>query len=59
MKILHLSDLHIGKNLYGFSLRGKIKISYWIPSAATPPPSARRYKIAGDIYDKPVPSAEL
>lgn len=58
MRFFHLSDLHIGRQLYQYSLLdeqrnilGQIveKVREWHPDAVV---------IAGDIYDKPVPSAE-
>lgn len=58
MKFFHLSDLHIGKQLYGYNLRedqehilGEV-ISY----AEKLRPDA--VVIAGDIYDRSVPSGE-
>lgn len=58
MRIFHISDLHIGKQLYAYSLKAEQEhilqtiIQY-----------ARQYRpdvlvIAGDIYDKSAPSAE-
>ncbi len=58
MKFIHLSDLHLGKRIYDFSMLedqrhilGQIlhSIDEFEPSAVI---------IAGDIYDKPVPSAQ-
>lgn len=58
MKLIHLSDLHLGKRINGFSMLEDQKyISHEIlriideerPDAVL---------IAGDIYDKTVPSAE-
>jgi len=58
MKIIHLSDLHLGKRLHEFSLLedqkhilGEIKkiISEEKPDAVV---------VAGDVYDKSMPSAE-
>ena len=58
MKLIHISDLHLGKHLYGFSLledqsyildRILETVSYESPDAVI---------IAGDIYDRPVPPAE-
>ena len=58
MKLIHLSDLHLGKRVNGFSmledqafiLRRILKI--------IDDESPRAVLIAGDIYDKPVPPAE-
>ena len=58
MKLFHISDLHIGKQLHYYSLRdNQIEILKQIID------KAREYRpeviiIAGDIYDKSVPSAE-
>lgn len=58
MKIFHLSDLHIGLKLYNRDLReDQIHIFQQICSAAkAEQPDA--ILIAGDIYDKALPSAE-
>lgn len=58
MKLFHLSDLHLGKRLNGFSLiedQGYI-LDQILHYADSEQPDA--ILIAGDIYDKPVPSAE-
>ena len=58
MRIFHISDLHIGKQLYGYSLREEqAHILQQIIACA------REYRpdvliIAGDVYDKAAPSAE-
>ncbi len=58
MKLFHLSDLHIGKQLHYYNLRdNQIEILRQIVD------KAKEYQpdaiiIAGDIYDKSVPSAE-
>ena len=58
MKLIHLSDLHLGKRVNGFSMLEDqryileqilIIIAQEVPDAVL---------IAGDIYDKPVPPAE-
>ena len=58
MKLIHLSDLHIGKRVNGFSLLEDQRdildkvlriIQDEVPDAVL---------IAGDVYDKSVPSAE-
>ena len=58
MKLIHLSDLHIGKRVNGFSLLEDQRdildkvlciIQDEMPDAVL---------IAGDVYDKSVPSAE-
>lgn len=58
MRIFHISDLHIGKQLYGYSLREEQ--AHILQSIIA---CAREYRpdvliIAGDIYDKAAPSAE-
>ena len=58
MKLFHLSDLHLGKRLNGFSLIADQEyilhqILHYID---TENPDA--ILIAGDIYDKPIPPAE-
>lgn len=58
MKLIHLSDLHLGKRLNEFSLIEDqefiLREIYSIISEEHPD----MIVIAGDIYDKPVPSAE-
>ena len=58
MKLIHLSDLHLGKRLNEFSLIEDqefiLREIYSIISEECPDIIV----IAGDIYDKPVPSAE-
>ncbi len=58
MKIIHLSDLHIGKRLGEFSMLEdqKFILTKIIDIIDTEKPDA--VIIAGDVYDKSVPSAE-
>ena len=58
MKFLHLSDLHIGKRVYGFSMLEDQSyiLSRILEIAAREKPDG--VILAGDIYDKAVPSAE-
>ena len=58
MKLLHLSDLHLGKRVNGFSMiPDQIHILDQILSAVrSRQPDA--VLIAGDVYDKSLPSAE-
>ncbi len=58
MKFFHLSDLHLGKRLFEFSLieDQKYILSKILDVAKAEMPDA--VIIAGDIYDKPVPTAE-
>lgn len=58
MKILHLSDLHIGKTVNGFSMLEDQEyiLNKIIEIIENEAPDA--VIMAGDIYDKPTPSAE-
>lgn len=58
MKFLHLSDLHIGLKLFGRDLQEDQEyiLKQVVRIAAEECPQA--VVIAGDIYDKAVPSAE-
>ena len=58
MKILHTSDLHIGKRVKEFSMLDEQRfiLNQIIATAETEQPDA--IILAGDIYDKSVPSAE-
>ena len=58
MKFWHLADLHIGKKLHGYSLHEeqKLVLKEIVDKAEQEKPDA--IVIAGDIYDKSVPSAE-
>lgn len=58
MKLFHLSDLHIGKQLHGFSL---IEDQVYILNQVLDLIRERKpdaVLVAGDIYDKSAPSAE-
>jgi len=58
MKLFHISDLHIGKQLYYYNLRdNQVDILEQIVSE-TKEHRPDAILIAGDIYDKSVPSAE-
>lgn len=58
MRFFHLSDLHIGKQLHHYNLKEDQEhiLAEIISYAESIKPDA--ILIAGDIYDKPVPSAE-
>lgn len=58
MKLFHLSDLHLGKRLFEFSLieDQEYIIDKILDAVKSEHPDA--IIIAGDVYDKPVPSAE-
>ena len=58
MRFFHLSDLHIGKQFYGYSL---LKDQEWILHQILELAKERKpdaILISGDIYDKSVPAAE-
>lgn len=58
MKLLHISDLHVGRSLYKYNL-GQCQreiLDEIIRLAADAQPDVMM--IAGDIFDKPVPSGE-
>lgn len=58
MRFFHLSDLHIGKLLYRYNLTQdqRVILGRIVALAKQEKPDA--ILMAGDIYDKPVPSAE-
>jgi len=58
MRLFHLSDLHIGKQLHGYNLKDDqiVILKQIILEATNLKPDV--IIIAGDIYDKSVPSAE-
>ena len=58
MKLFHLSDLHLGKRVYEFSMIDdqKFILNQILDAAAREKPDA--VLISGDIYDKSVPPAE-
>lgn len=58
MKLMHLSDLHLGKRVNGFSMLPDQKyiLEQILALAASEHPEA--VLIAGDVYDKSLPSAE-
>ena len=58
MRFFHLSDLHIGKQLYGYSL---LEDQEWVLNKIYELIDKERpdgVLIAGDVYDKSVPAAE-
>ena len=58
MKFLHISDLHLGKRVNGFSM---LEDQKYILNQILLIAEAKRADgvlIAGDIYDRQVPSAE-
>lgn len=58
MKFLHLSDLHLGKRVNGFSMIGDQKYILAQILQIAQKERADGVILAGDIYDKPVPPAE-
>ncbi len=58
MKLFHISDLHLGKRLYDYSLTDDQ--AYVLDEIIALADSQKPYGIliAGDIYDKPVPPVE-
>ena len=58
MKFFHLSDLHLGRRMYEFSLIDdqRFILEEIVSLAEKERPDA--VVIAGDIYDRAVPSAE-
>lgn len=58
MKLIHLSDLHMGKRVSEFSMLEDQRAILSQVLAAVKREQADGVLIAGDIYDKPVPPAE-
>lgn len=58
MKLLHISDLHIGKRLHGFDLIPDQREVLYEIAAMAQENNIDAMLIAGDVYDKNVPSAE-
>lgn len=58
MKFLHISDLHIGKRIYEFSMIEDQRYILGKILEIADKEQVDGVIIAGDIYDKPVPSAE-
>lgn len=58
MKFMHLSDLHIGKRVNEFSMLEDQKYILKQIIEMVKTESVEGVFIAGDVYDKPVPSAE-
>ena len=57
MKLIHISDLHIGKRVSEFSMLEDQRVILSQILAAVKQEQADGVLVAGDIYDKPVPSA--
>lgn len=58
MKFIHLSDLHIGKRVNEFSMIEDQKYILAQILSIVDETGAEAVILAGDIYDKPIPSAE-
>ena len=58
MKIMHLSDLHIGKKLYNYSMKDDQQYVFEQIIAAVKENNPDCIVIAGDIYDVSMPSDE-
>ncbi len=58
MKLLHVSDLHIGKKIYEFSMLEDQKFILDQISSLAEERRADGVLLAGDLYDKSIPSAE-
>lgn len=58
MKLFHLSDLHIGKQLHRYNLGAEQRDIFAQIAALAKEEQPDAVLIAGDIYDGPVPSAE-
>lgn len=58
MRFLHLADLHIGKRINGFSMIEDQKFVFEQVYNVIESENIDGVIMAGDIYDKPVPSAE-
>lgn len=58
MKFLHLSDLHLGKRVHNFSMIEDQKYILDQIAEIADEEKITGVIVAGDIYDKPVPSAE-
>lgn len=58
MKLIHLSDLHIGKRVYGFSMLEDQKYILQQILQIIKKENADGVLIAGDLYDKGIPPAE-
>ena len=58
MKFLHLSDLHIGKSVHGFSMAAEQKHAFEQIIGYIKAERPDAVVIAGDIYDRAVPGVE-
>lgn len=58
MKFMHLADLHIGKNLYGYSIDEDEKYILDEAIRIAREKDVDTVLICGDVYDKSIPSAQ-
>lgn len=58
MKFIHISDLHLGKKVYEYSMISEQKNALNQVVTAVRDHGADGVLISGDIYDKPVPTVE-
>lgn len=58
MKLIHISDLHLGKRVCGYSMQEEQKDALQQVLACAREQQVSAVLAAGDIYDKTVPSAE-
>ena len=58
MKLIHLADLHLGKRVNGFSMIEDQRYILEKISLIAEEEHPDAVLIAGDVYDKSVPSAE-
>lgn len=60
MKFIHVSDLHLGKTIYGVSLIDSDDQSYWVDCflERVKEISPDAVLIAGDVYDRSVPAGD-
>ncbi|MEG2188179.1 MAG: exonuclease subunit SbcD, partial [Clostridia bacterium] len=58
MKLLHLSDLHIGKTVNGFSMLEEQQHAFEQIIGYIDAEKPDAVLIAGDVYDRAVPSVE-
>lgn len=58
MKFLHISDLHLGKRVYEYSMIEEQKNALWQVLSVIDEKNVDGIFIAGDIYDKSVPTIE-
>lgn len=58
MRFIHISDLHLGKKVYEYSMLEEQKNALWQVLAAVDEEKVDGIFIAGDIYDKTIPTIE-